>query len=123
MTYGLGTRSYNNSTEARENKKVRVPQSALERAEKKIADALKAKHPQAHVTLTRAEWSELWMADPANRKEYEVALFCRCPQRPYPHELFVHRLLKYESRYAISNEPVMKWPWTLRFLGDMEEAK
>ena len=99
MTYGTGTRSYNRSTENRESKKVRLPQTALDRAQKKIADAMKSKHPQKHVTLTRAEWTELWMATPENRKEYEVGLFCRCPQRPYPHELSVHRLLRYESRY------------------------
>lgn len=56
----------------------------------------------------------------AAREEIVAPLTCRCPQRPWPHELSVHRLLRYESRYAISNEPVMKWPWTLRFLGNMD---
>lgn len=38
---------------------------------------------------------------------------CRCPQREYPHELSIHRAVKFESR-------VVRWPWSLRFAPDME---
>jgi len=92
MTYGLGTRSYNRSTEARQNKK----------AVKEFTEKLK-------LGEVKVEFTDI------------VTVLCTCPQRPWPHELSVHRLLRYENRYAVTNEPVMKWPWTLRFLGDMEE--
>jgi hypothetical protein len=35
-------------------------------------------------------------------------LFCSCAQRPYPHDLSVHRKL-YEA-------PAICWPWSLRFV-------
>lgn len=120
MAYGYGTKSYLNSTEHRESKKVRVPKSALERANHKIERALDTK--AQHVTLTRAEWSELWMSDPANRQEFEGPLMCRCAQRSYPHEASIHRLVRYESRDR-QGKPILKWPWTLRFLGEMDEPK
>lgn len=54
------------------------------------------------------------------REQVLQPLVCTCPQRPYPHTLNVHRKIRYESRYINTNEPILKWPWTLRFLGDAE---
>lgn len=127
MTYGFGTKSYLKSAEHRENNRVRVPKSALDRANDKIAKAQKAldsseRTGATYVTLTRTEWTEVWMADPKNRRETEVPLSCRCSQRSYPHELSIHRLVRYESRDR-QNQPILKWPWTLRFLGEMDEKE
>jgi hypothetical protein len=50
-------------------------------------------------------------------------LLCRCPQRPYPHELSVHEKLRLESpgTYAVYGDesirfasPGMCWPWSLK---------
>lgn len=37
-------------------------------------------------------------------------LLCRCPQRPYPHELSVHKLLRRES---FNPQRKYQWPWSL----------
>lgn len=37
-------------------------------------------------------------------------LLCRCPQRPYAHELSVHKLLRRES---FNPKHRYKWPWSL----------
>lgn len=38
---------------------------------------------------------------------------CTCSQRLYPHELSVHRAIRFESR-------VWRWPWSLRAAPEME---
>jgi hypothetical protein len=103
------------------------PKSPLDRANDKIA---KAEKSGAHtVSLTRAEWTDLWMADPRNRHDVLVPVLCTCAQRPYSHELGVHEKIGLERpgvyfdyydnaiRFA---EPGMRWPWTLRFAPKME---
>lgn len=37
-------------------------------------------------------------------------LLCRCPQRPFPHELSLHKLLRRES---FNPRHRYKWPWSL----------
>ena len=51
----------------------------------------------------------------AKRESPTLPVTCNCAQRPYPHELIVHRSVKFESR-------VLRWPWSLRFAPDMEAA-
>jgi hypothetical protein len=49
-----------------------------------------------------------------SRKHAEtIPVSCTCLQRPYPHELSVHRAVKFESRK-------LEWPWSLRFAPEME---
>lgn len=36
-----------------------------------------------------------------------IPLTCTCPQRPYPHGVFVHNQLVREARGR------MEWPWSL----------
>jgi hypothetical protein len=41
-------------------------------------------------------------------QEIEVPLICTCPQRPWPHEIFVHNKMRsefYQRRF--------EWPWSL----------
>jgi len=45
----------------------------------------------------------------------ELPVMCTCAQRPYAHELAVHRAIKFESRTT-------RWPWSLRFAPEMEVA-
>ena len=40
---------------------------------------------------------------------YDAPLLCTCSQRPYPHEVSLHRAVRFESH-------VLRWPWSLRFL-------
>jgi hypothetical protein len=142
-SYGVGTRSYNRSAEKREMDRQRkdatarylaeraertaAPKSPLDQAEEKIA---RAELSGAHsVSLTRGEWSALWMDDPRNRGEIPVRVLCSCAQRPYPHDLAVHRKLfeapgtydGYEVRIRFAPEG-MRWPWSLRFVPNMEES-
>lgn len=49
----------------------------------------------------------------SQHREIEVPVSCTCPQRPYPHELSIHRAIKFESREA-------RWPWSLRWVPEME---
>ena len=69
----------------------------------------------------------------AGPKPYDVPLLCRCSQRPYPHELKVHFLLrespgtyvvwdgKYESRVRFA-EKEMRWPWSLCLSARLEPS-
>jgi hypothetical protein len=44
----------------------------------------------------------------APKKEIEVPLICNCPQRPWPHEVFIHNKMRSEfwnRRF--------EWPWSL----------
>jgi hypothetical protein len=58
-----------------------------------------------------------------------VRVLCSCAQRPYPHDLAVHRKLfeapgtydGYEVRIRFAPEG-MRWPWSLRFVPNMEES-
>lgn len=78
----------------------------LDSAEHKMEKALKTR---AHyVSLTRAEWTAMWLKE--NSVEYIAPLLCRCPQRPYPHELSVHRELRSEW-WAHKRD--LAWPWSL----------
>ena len=86
-----------------------LPISSLEYAEQKMAKAVDK--GQRCVSLTRAEWSALWMKE--NSQPVEVPISCSCAQRSYPHELSIHRAIKFESREA-------RWPWSLRFVPEME---
>jgi hypothetical protein len=59
----------------------------------------------------------------------DVPIFCSCAQRPYPHELSVHRKLYeapggymlYEDVRAQFASEEMRWPWSLRFAPKMED--
>jgi hypothetical protein len=63
----------------------------------------------------------------ANRHASTAPLLCRCPQRPYPHELSVHARVRFEKpgTYVTWDgkfetpvefaDPGMVWPWSLRF--------
>lgn len=46
----------------------------------------------------------------AHRYGFEVPVTCRCRQRPYPHELSIHALIRSEW-YAYRKSP--SWPWSL----------
>ncbi len=50
----------------------------------------------------------------AHRDASELPVLCPCSQREYPHELSVHKTLKYEV--WTPKGPVMRWPWSLYFL-------
>lgn len=65
-----------------------------------------------YIRLTRAEYSEWWMAHFSKPNSVEVPMLCCCAQRSYPHELIVHRELRSES-YNPQNR--FRWPWTLMF--------
>jgi hypothetical protein len=143
--YGTNTRSYNRSAEKHEMDRQRKEATArylseraesdappkmktqLDQAKEKIA---KAELSDAHsVSLTRGEWSALWMADPRNRKEVFAPVVCTCAQRPYPHEVGIHKKIGAERpgvyydyydtaiRFA---EKEMRWPWSLRWAPEME---
>lgn len=45
------------------------------------------------------------------RHEYEAALMCPCLQRPYPHDLSVHRQLS--SEFWRDKSLRDHWPWSL----------
>jgi hypothetical protein len=49
----------------------------------------------------------------AKREAPTLPVTCNCSQRSYPHELSIHRAVKFESREA-------RWPWSLRFVPEME---
>ena len=49
----------------------------------------------------------------AHKNAANIPVVCTCSQRPYAHELSVHRAIKFESR-------VNRWPWSLRFAPEME---
>jgi len=42
----------------------------------------------------------------SRRQTVSLPVVCRCPQRPWPHEISVHAQLRYEG-------PRTRWPWTL----------
>lgn len=134
-SYGVGTKSYNASAEKREMDRQResataryheakrraqsTPATPLELAEEKIAEAKDAN--QRSVTLTRAEWTALWLKE--NSFAYDAPLLCSCAQRPYPHELSIHANIRSEKPGAYTDyydllvrfapkEP-MRWPWSL----------
>lgn len=46
----------------------------------------------------------------ARREGFQPTLQCRCPQRPYPHELVIHPELRRES---FNPEKRFCWPWSL----------
>lgn len=46
----------------------------------------------------------------------EVPVMCRCPQRPWPHELAVHEHLRFDWAAWGAGQSKMAWPWTLRFV-------
>jgi len=46
----------------------------------------------------------------ARRKNCEIPVACRCPQREYPHELTVHSELCYERHNPARR---IRWPWSL----------
>jgi hypothetical protein len=62
------------------------------------------------IRLTRAEWTDEWMAEKKNRRVVEVAPLCNCPQRDYPHDLSVHELIRSEWW---AKDKRQKWPWSL----------
>ena len=53
----------------------------------------------------------------ARHEATKVPLYCRCPQRHYPHELTVH---KHIESYDAKGKILMRWPWSLRFAPNME---
>jgi hypothetical protein len=146
-SYGVGTRSYNRSAEKREMDRQRKeatarylaerakhssePKTQLEQAQEKIA---KAELSDAHsVSLSRGEWTALWMADSRNHGEIAVPVTCPCAQRPYPHELAVHKRIGSEKPGTYSTghgdtvvsivrfQPEgLRWPWSLKYAPNME---
>jgi hypothetical protein len=144
-SYGVGTRSYNRSAEKREMDRQRKeatarylaerakhssePKTQLEQAQEKIA---KAELSDAHsVSLTRGEWSALWLKE--NSQPYDAPIVCPCAQRPYPHELAVHKLIGSEKpgTYATGHADTvvsivrfqpegLRWPWSLKYAPSME---
>jgi hypothetical protein len=121
-SYGVGTKSYNASAEKREMDRQRkvataryheakrraqsTPDTPLELAERKIAEAKDAN--QRSVTLTRAEWTAIWLKE--NSFAYDAPLLCRCPQRPWAHEISVHCEIRSE---AFNPKLRSRWPWSL----------
>jgi hypothetical protein len=59
----------------------------------------------------RAEATARYEVSP--HREILQPVLCSCGQRSYPHELSIHRAIKFESREA-------RWPWSLRFVPEME---
>jgi hypothetical protein len=65
----------------------------------------------------------------SEHKPIEAPLTCNCDQRPYAHDLSVHRKVfeapgtyeSYEVRIRFAAEE-MRWPWSLRFVMN-EEAE
>jgi hypothetical protein len=144
-SYGVGTRSYNRSAEKREMDRQRKeatarylaerakhssePKTQLEQAQEKIA---KAELSDAHsVSLTRGEWTALWLKE--NARPYDAPVVCPCAQRPYPHELEVHAKLGSEKpgTYATGHGDTvvsivrfqpegLRWPWSLKYAPSME---
>jgi hypothetical protein len=65
----------------------------------------------------------------ARKHSANLPVTCTCAQRPYPHELSIHKKIGLERpgvyydyydtavRFA---EKEMRWPWTLRFAPEME---
>lgn len=78
----------------------------------------KAEKTRAHyVSLTRAEWSAMWLKE--NSEAYDAPLLCRCPQRDYPHELSVHSEIRSEWWAHKRN---LSWPWSLMMSGREEPS-
>lgn len=95
----------------------------LEAAEHKMSKAVDK--GQGCVSLTRAEWSALWMKE--NSRPTDAPLSCCCAQRPYPHDLSAHRkLFEAPGSYDAFDERIrfapegMRWPWSLRFAQETE---
>ncbi len=84
--YGYGTHSHINSTEYRQLKK------------------------------ERAEFTKKYEAGEVAFETVEIPLTCRCPQRPYPHELSVHASLRTDWAAYGNGKPKNSWPWSLRFI-------
>jgi hypothetical protein len=61
--------------------------------------------------------SEACLLHYARRFGFEISVMCSCPQRPYPHELSVHTLIRSEWW---NRERRSKWPWSL-MLSQREE--
>lgn len=80
--------------------------SPLESAERKMTKAVKTS--AKFVSLTRAEWTAMWLKE--NAAAYIAPLLCSCPQRDYPHELSVHSLIRSEWFAYRRN---LSWPWSL----------
>jgi hypothetical protein len=87
-----------------------------------------ARENGAHsVTLSRSEWTALWLKD--NSRPTEVPILCTCAQRPYPHEVTVHDKIGierpgvyldyYDTAIRFAPEG-MRWPWSLRRAPKME---
>jgi len=53
---------------------------------------------------------EACMLHYARRFGFPAPLLCRCPQRPYPHELSVHAELRSEWW---AHKKDLRWPWSL----------
>jgi hypothetical protein len=94
----------------------KTPMMAVASAARKIADA--EEKGQRSVVLSRAEWSPLWMKE--HSQPTVMPVVCLCAQRPYPHELSVHKKVGHEWPGSYSDYKEMRWPWSLRFAPDME---
>jgi hypothetical protein len=66
-----------------------------------------------------------------NHAAYLAPLLCSCAQRPYPHELSVHKkayeapggYMLYEDVRVQFASGEMRWPWSLRFAPNMEAPR
>lgn len=87
MAYGYGTKSHLNSTEFRQAKK------------------------------ECATFTEKYLAGEIRIQFSTPPLMCRCPQRPYPHELSVHGTIGSDWASWGMGQNRNSWPWSLRFIG------
>lgn len=86
MGYGYGTHSHINSTEYRQTKR------------------------------DRALYTKLYEAGEIKFEPVQIPVLCRCPQRPYPHELQTHATLGSDWAHFSGDSPRQSWPWSLTSL-------
>ena|SRR5208282_1124762 len=89
-SYGVGTRSYGKSGEAKESKR------------------------------QMAETTERYKASNPAFESTPIPPMCTCPQRAHPHELSVHATLASDWAAWSNGRPKNSWPWSLRNLADSD---
>jgi hypothetical protein len=131
-SYGVGTRSYNRSPEKREMDRQRAEVTTRYREQREAS--IKEFALSQGIPVVKRNGEDCIMVSDETfaylSRHHEPVVFpltCSCAQRPYPHELSVHRKTfetpgtyeAYDCRIRFAEEG-MRWPWSLRFAPDME---